>query len=194
MRSKVAILMASLGLAGCSQGVGEGEYAMPLDQAYALMYDADTTEFRNRWQCGLLIRFKKDGVTNDYITWRVSSRGQSVGSFTARFEETSPGVTKVNIEIPEASDGGEIYDGTKSLPRPAFRQPLRSGVEEFVASQIQGRAFSIQGMPRLKVNDPCFTQKEMLGLGQGVKVDDYDRKQTWSDAPAGGFDEGGWGS
>jgi hypothetical protein len=180
---------------GCSDAAAPGTYAVPVEQAYASLVNADTTEFRDRWQCGILIHFRTEAVTNDHITWRVTSSGQDVASFTARFIADGPDRTRVEIDVPSTPDGGEIYDGTKLYPRPAFRQPLREGVAEFIASQLGGRAFSIEGMPNLSVNDPCFMQKEMLRNGDRLRVNDpsagLDRSSTYTDGDDLGDD---WGS
>jgi hypothetical protein len=91
--------------------------------------------------------------------------------FTAYLSAVGDKQTKVEIRVPAAPDGGEMYDGTKFYKRPAFNQPLRPAVQEQVAAILQGRKFDVQrvGPGRDKV---CDVQRGGLTTGLKFTIDD----------------------
>jgi len=111
------------------------------------------------------------GIPGYEVTWRVHSSGREVVRFTAVLTAFSENQTKVEIRVPAAPDGGEMYDGTKFYKRPAFNQPLRPAVQEQVAAILEGRKFDVQrvGPGKDKV---CLVQRGGLETGRVFSIDD----------------------
>ncbi|MEB3416210.1 hypothetical protein VCJ71_09040 [Alteriqipengyuania sp. WL0013] len=168
---KSLVTLALLALAGCGSNLPANTYDLPPEEVYQRLVAGDLEDFKNRMRCGIDIFIQQGGTTNQSVSYRVSSGSQSVASFDVELVPVDGGMTEVKINLPPKGDG-EIYDGTQTVARPAFRQPLRMGVEEMVASRIEGRAFNIEGMPNLDINGPCFMQKEQWRMGQTPKVGD----------------------
>ncbi len=127
-------------LAGCG-GLPQGTYAVPVEVAYQRLIAGDMVDFRDGRQCGILIHFTAYKELNKQVRWVVTSSGSQVAEFTARLVPVDAATTRIEIDIPAAPDGGEIYDGSKFYPRPALIQPLRPAVEELVAARIEQRKF-----------------------------------------------------
>ena len=126
-------------------------------------------------QCGILVHVTPGGVTNqkDYwrVTWQVRSSGSEVAQFSALLSAVGQNQTRVEIKLPDAPGGGEIYDGSKFYKRPAFNQPLRPAVQEQVAAILEGRKFDVRrvGPGTDKV---CHVQRAGLESGRVFSVND----------------------
>lgn len=171
----LAISAAAL-LQGCGGEEKQvGVYALAPQDVLTRLENADIDGFRARRQCGILIHIARES-TNDSVTWRVNSEGRPVARFTVRLTPEGQG-TRTTIEVPEAPDGGEIYDGTKKHTRPALQQPLRPAVQELIDSAIEGRAFDVMRMPEPRnLDDICKLQKAGLQHGTTFGINDVGGK------------------
>ena len=166
-------LLAAFALAGCGKKEARqpGVYDLGIGEAYRRLYADRLPDMVFAKQCGILIHVTPQGVPGQQVTWLVESSGQEVVHFTAVLTAIGDKQTKVEIKIPPAPDGGEVYDGSKFYPRPAFNQPLRPAVEEQVAAILEGRKFDVSrvGPGTDKV---CDVQRGGLESGLHFRVDD----------------------
>jgi hypothetical protein len=158
--------LLALALAGCS-GREAGIYDLPVETVFERLKAGDMNDFRRARQCGLLIHFSTEGMRNEEVRWVVRSSGAEVASFAARLTPLDGGRTKVTIDVPKASDGGEIYDGTKTYPRPALHQPLRPAIAELIDARLEQRPFDVWRIPEaVRVTDDiCSIQRAGLEAG-----------------------------
>jgi len=158
-------------LAGC--GKPEGYYAVAPATAYELLRKADTTGFRDARQCGMLVYFSSNEDGSSTITWDVKSRGVSVAGFRLRVTPAGEG-SVVAIEMPKAPNGGEIYDGQQHYAHPAFMQPMRPALREFVDATIEQRAYDWHRIPdRLNTDQLCGSMRDNFAAsGQPYEIDD----------------------
>jgi hypothetical protein len=134
-------------VAGCGKAPHTGVYDLPVATVFERISTSDMDDFRAARQCGLLIHFTVEKRANEEVRWVVRSSGSEVASFTARLVPLAADKTKVEIELPKAPDGGEIYDGTKFYPRPALYQPLRPAIAELIDARIEQRPFDVWRIP-----------------------------------------------
>jgi hypothetical protein len=167
----IALLLAALSLAGCQKPKTPGVYDLPIADAFQRLVANELPDLVYSKQCGILIHVTPGGMVNQQVTWRVTSSGQEVVQFTAALTPVDEKHTKVEIKIPAAPDGGEVYDGSKFYVRPAFQQPLRPAVAEQVAAILEGRKFDVSrvgpGTDRV-----CMVQRGGLESGVTFHVDD----------------------
>ena len=191
MTRKLLLGAACATLAGCgSGGLPAGTYAVPAEVAYQRLIAGDMLDFREARQCGILIHFTAYKELNKEVRWVVTSSGTWVAEFTARLVPVDAQTTRVEIDIPAAPDGGEIYDGSKFYPRPALYQPLRGAVEELVAARIGQRPFDVTRVPRSEENGVCSVQRAGLESGHYVwGVNDRPGMDARETAQADAWDE-----
>ena len=179
-----ALLAASL--AACGQA--SGRYASPVNQVYARLATNDLKDFKFARQCGLLIDIAPTGTPGRSVTWRATSEGEPIATFSALLTPVSANRTQVEVRMQPLANGREPYDGTLGSKRPAFLQPLRPAIEEAIASAIEGRPFDDTRVPKIDiypqpgdtradearkrkldaVNVGCRTQRESLEDGTAV--------------------------
>ncbi|MEM6475988.1 MAG: hypothetical protein AAF687_07465 [Pseudomonadota bacterium] len=181
MRVAKLCTLSCLILAASCSSQPSNVYDVPVDVAFERLISRDLHDFRIARQCGILIHFKKQALTNQRVKWSVTSSGKQVASFTVLLTPYSDDQTQIDIEIPQAPDGGEIYDGTKFYPRPALHQPLRDGVEELVSARLEQREFDVMRIPPSEENRVCRIQRGALESGHNFKVDDYERNDDVAD-------------
>jgi hypothetical protein len=165
------IFLAGAMLPSCASQP-KNTYPVPREVAFERLRDGDVVDFRNAWQCGMLLHFNTIATPNEQVRWIVKSGGRQVAEFSARLVAVDSETTRIDIQIPTAPDGGEIYDGTKEYEHPAFYQPLRPAIEEFVAARIEQRAFVKKGLPGSDHNGYCGMTKESLLSGTPYSIED----------------------
>lgn len=166
------LLIAAISLAGCEKETRPpGVYDLSVAEAYQRLIANELADLVYSKQCGILIHVTPEGIVNHEVTWRVRSSGQEVVSFTAVLTPVGDKQTKVDIQISPDPAGGEVYDGAKFYPRPAFNQPLRPAVAEQVAAILEGRRYDVSrvGPGRDTV---CNVQRGGLESGVRFRVDD----------------------
>ena len=146
MRIGVATALVGIALvvAGCEPS--QKTYSVSLAEALARLDKADVIGFRNARQCGLLIHFEKLQPVDNLVTWEVRSKKQLVASFSVSLSQTWNG-TRATIIVPQAADGGEIYDGKQHYSHPALMQPLRPAVQEMIDAAMEERPFDWHRLP-----------------------------------------------
>lgn len=146
--AKAALAAASLVvlLAGCGRHDGEPTYAVDPQEAYRRLLQADVTGFRDARQCGMLIYITPTEEPNNAVTWDVTSGTETVARFTLRVVPDGAG-SRVQIEVPKAPNGREIYDGAQHYAHPALMQPLRPSLREFVDAALAKRAYDWRRIP-----------------------------------------------
>lgn len=166
-----ALVLTALNLAGCKQELPPGVYDVSVSEAYRRLSNHKLADMVYAKQCGILIHVTPVGVAERLVTWQVHSSGREVVRFTAELTPFGTNQTKVEIKVPAAPGGGEMYDGSKFYKRPAFNQPLRPAVQEQVAAILEGRKFDVQrvGAGRDTV---CNVQRGGLASGLVFRVDD----------------------
>lgn len=167
----IVLLLAVVGLAGCKPARQPGVYDVGVDEAYRRLSVDELPDLVFAKQCGILIHVIPEGIPGRQVTWRVTSSGQEVVQFTALLTPVNDKQTKVEIKIPPAPDGGEMYDGSKFYVRPAFNQPLRPAVQEQVAAILEGRKFDVTRVGA-GTDSVCNVQRGGLESGLHFRVDD----------------------
>jgi hypothetical protein len=172
---RAVLVLAVLGLAGCKKERPPGVYDVSVSEAYRRLSTDKLADMVYAKQCGILVHVTPGGVTNREgywrATWQVHSSGTKVVEFSALLTAVGQNQTRVEISVPSAPGGGEMYDGTKFYKRPAFNQPLRPAVQEQVAAILEGRKFDVRrvGPGTDKV---CNVQRGGLQEGRVFKIDD----------------------
>lgn len=161
------LMAACLAVGACSRP--PLTYDLSPQEAYARLERADIAGFRFARQCGILIHLTAQKEPGAAITWHVTSSGRPVARFTVRLEPAAGG-TRAVIAIPAAPDGGEIYDGNKTYPRPALNQPLRPAIAELVEAAMARRAYD--GTRLGRTDRVCSIQRAGLESGIRFSVDD----------------------
>ena len=173
--AQAVLVLAAFGLAGCKKERPPGVYDVSVDEAYRRLSTDKLADMVFAKQCGILVHVTPGGVTNheNYwrATWQVRSGGREVVQFSALLSAVGQNQTRVEIIVPPAPGGGEMYDGSKFYKRPAFNQPLRPAVQEQVAAILEGRKFDVRrvGPGTDKV---CMVQRGGLESGMKFSVDD----------------------
>ena len=167
----IVLMLAASALAACQKPRPPGVYDVSVADAYQRLSTNALPDMVYAKQCGILIHVIPEGVPNQQVTWRVYSSDQEVVQFTAVLTPVSEKQTKVDIIVPAAPDGGEVYDGSKFYTRPAFQQPLRPVVAEQVGAILEGRKFDVThvgpGTDRV-----CMVQRGGLETGVQFSVND----------------------
>jgi hypothetical protein len=171
VKRSTVILLAVIGLIGCQKPRTPGVYEVGVDEAYRRLAGHQLPDLVYAKQCGILIHVTPEGVGGRQVTWHVHSSDVEVVQFTAVLTPVGETQTKVEIRIPPAPDGGEMYDGKKFYPRPAFNQPLRPAVAEQVAAILEGRKFDVRRVGP-GVDSVCNVQRGGLETGHVFHVDD----------------------
>ena len=166
--------VACLVLVGCSQGADELYYDIAPDDAFARLIKADVTGFRDARQCGMLIYFEPkqyDGTRT--IVWEVTSGYTTLARFGLHVIAKGNG-SVIEMQIPKAPDGKEIYDGTQKYGHPAFLQPLRPALRELVDAAMEQRPYDWHRLPDMPVDYTiCASMRQnFIASGQPYSVDD----------------------
>lgn len=106
------------------------------------------------------------------ITWRVTSGGREMLSFTALLTPVDAAHTRVDVAVSKDKDGKEAYGGQQFYPRPAVRQPVRPAIEEQVAALLEARAFDPEKAAASGDNQVCNVQRAGLEEGIAFRADD----------------------
>lgn len=179
-RNFTAVAMAAgivFGLGGCASPPPSVGYELPVQEVYKRLLKADMNGFRMARQCGILIHFELQAVTDKEIGWRVTSSGREMLWFKIKLIPEGPNRTRTEVEVAPDPKGGEKYDGDYFYMHPAIHQPLRPAVKELVDSAIEGRSFDVWKIPPpINTNDNvCSVQRGSLEQGRPFHVDDGPR-------------------
>jgi len=172
----VAGIIMAASLAACERT--PGVYDLSISEAYQRLAAAPLEDFKLARQCGILIHLMPQAVPYQSVSWHVYSGGIPLLVFSARLTPVGEKQTRVDVDISKDPDGTEAYDGNDFYPRPAFHQPLRPGVEELVASVLEGRPYDVIRVPRGgEVESVCNIQRAGLEAGHRFSVHDspYDQ-------------------
>ena len=167
-------VIAFLALVGCSEGADELYYDMAPDDAFARLIKADITGFRDARQCGMLIYFEpKEYHATRTIIWEVTSGYTTVARFGLHVIPKGNG-SVIEMQIPKAPDGKEIYDGTQKYGHPAFLQPLRPALRELVDAAMEQRPYDWHRLPDMGVDYTiCASMRQnFIASGQPYRIDD----------------------
>jgi len=169
------LVIAFLALAGCSKGADELYYDIAPDDAFARLVKADITGFRDARQCGMLIYFEpREFDATRTIVWDVTSGDRTVARFGFHVVPKDNG-SVIEMQIPKAPDGKEIYDGSRKYSHPAFLQPLRPTLRELVDAAMEKRPYDWHRLPEDMGFDPsiCGSMRQnFIASGQPYKIDD----------------------
>jgi hypothetical protein len=190
-RALWATAIAVVMLAGCGPQKPEGYYDIAPAVAYDLLRRADTTGFRDARQCGMLIYFFERDDGSNTVTWDVRTKGVSVAGFRLHVTPSGNG-SVVSIELPKAPNGNEIYDGQQHYAHPAFMQPMRPALREFVDATLEQRPYDWHRIPDpLNTDGLCASMLQNFeASGQPYDIDDPSgmTHQQAEDARANGVD------
>ena len=167
-------VIAVLALAGCSNSADELYYDVAPDDAFARLIKADITGFRDARQCGMLIYFEpKEYPATRTIVWEVTSGERTIARFGLHVLAKGNG-SIVEMQIPKAPDGKEIYDGTQKYSHPAFLQPLRPPLRELVDASMEKRPYDWHRLPEMAVDYTiCASMRQnFIASGQPYRIDD----------------------
>jgi hypothetical protein len=187
----------TLAVTGCSSGPDAAVYNLPVQEVYERLLEADMTGFRTARQCGILIHFEQQIVTNREVGWRVTSSGREMLWFKIKLIPDGPNRTRTEVEVSPDPKGGEKYDGDYFYIHPAIHQPLRPAVKELVDAAIERRAYDVWKIPEpINTNDDvCSVQRGAIeGMGTPFHVDDQPgdgpgESQRRKSSPASSFSE-----
>jgi hypothetical protein len=158
-------------LTGC--GKPDGYYDVAPATAYDLLRHADTTGFRDARQCGMLVYFSATEDGSSTVTWDVTSKGTPVASFRIRVTPSGQG-SVISIELPKGPNGNEIYDGQQDYKHPAFMQPMRPALREFIDATIEQRPYDWHRIPDpLNTDELCGSMRSNFeASGQPYEIND----------------------
>jgi len=168
------LVVAFLALAGCSKGEDELYYDIAPDDAFARLIKADITGFRDARQCGMLIYFEpKEYDDTRTIVWEVTSGDRPVARFGLHVIAKGSG-SVIEMQIPKAPDGKEIYDGTQKYSHPAFLQPVRPALRELVDAAMERRPYDWHRISDMGVDYTiCGSMRQnFIASGQPYRIDD----------------------
>ena len=168
-------VIAFLALVGCSEGADELYYDIAPDDAFVRLVNADITGFRDARQCGMLIYFQpKQHNATRTIIWEVTSSDRTVARCGLQVVPKGNG-SVIEMQIPKAPDGKEIYDGTQKYTHPAFLQPLRPALRELVDAAMEKRPYDWHRLPDDMPVDLtiCASMRQnFIASGQPYSIDD----------------------
>lgn len=168
---KILLFSGLAMLSAC--GEPPGQYKLGLHEAYERLAKADFNDFKFERHCGILIYIESQGQPERAVTWRVTSSGRLMLSFTATLTPVDDKTTKVEVSISREDNGREAYDGTQGYPHPALNQPVRPAIEEKIASLLTGRPYDAVRMSKEYTNDYiCSLQRHGLETGHCFTLDD----------------------
>ena len=173
-RLRGGFVIAFLALIGCSEGADELYYDIAPDDAFGRLVKADITGFRDARQCGMLIYFEpKVYDATRTIIWEVTSGETTVARFGLHVIAKGNG-SVIEMQIPNAPDGKEIYDGTQKYSHPVFLQPLRPALRELVDAAMEQRPYDWHRLPEMAVDYTiCASMRQnFIASGQPYKIDD----------------------
>ena len=153
MISRIAAIFAALSLsglaiAGCSTRTEGLATTSPRRRRLSGFRAAEHHWFSpDERQCGMLIYFSATEIPPNSIKWRVTTGDTVVAAFTIRIAPQGKG-TVINIDVPKAPNGGEIYDGKQHYFYPALMQPLRPALRELVDAAIARRPYDVRRLPK----------------------------------------------
>jgi hypothetical protein len=160
-------------LSACEPQLPPGQYKIGLHDAYERLASADFDDFKLERQCGIRIQIASEGVPDSSVTWRVTSSGRRMLSFTATLTPVDYKTTKVEIFIPRDAHDREAYDGTQQYPRPAVNQPVRPAIEEKIDSLLAGGPYDAKRMAAEYSGDSiCTLQRNGREIGLCFTVND----------------------
>ncbi len=167
-------VIAFLALVGCSKGADELNYDVTPDDAFARLIKADITGFRDARQCGMLIYFEPKRYPDTHtIIWEITSGDTTLARFGLHVIAKGNG-SVVEMQIPKAPDGKEIYDGTQKYTHPAFLQPLRPALRELVDAAMEQRPYDWHRLADMGVDYTiCASMRQnFIASGQPYRIDD----------------------
>jgi hypothetical protein len=141
-----AAIAAFLALAGCSQ-MRPGEYALPIDQAYAKLAASNLPDIQRVARCGVPMSINTEAEPRKSVTWYVLSDDVEMVRIIAYLTPLPENRTKVSLAIWNQEHGDKAYDGTQFYRRPAVRQPLRPLLDEQISSILEARPYSTDVQP-----------------------------------------------
>ena len=176
MRSWIlgSLVLAFLALAGCSKGADELYYDIAPDDAFLRLIKADIPGFRDARQCGMLIYFERKQYDDTHIViWDVTSGDTTIARFGFHVIAKGNG-SVIEMQIPKAPDGKEIYDGTQKYTHPAFLQPLRPALRELVDAAMEQRPYDWHRLPDMAVDYTiCASMRQnFIASGQPYRIED----------------------
>ena len=166
--------IAFLALVGCTKGADELYYDMAPDAAFARLVKADIIGFRDARQCGMLIYFEpKEYDATRTIVWEVTSGDTTLARFGLHVIHKGHG-SVIEMQIPKAPDGKEIYDGTQKYGHPALLQPLRPALRELIDAAIERRSYDWHRLPDMEGDYTiCASMRQnFIASGQPYRIDD----------------------
>jgi hypothetical protein len=178
MKRAIGGLILAVALAGCGNAPPPDEkgFKLSVEQAYQRLVNSNMAEMRDAFQCGLLVHLHPRGITNQSVTWSVSSSNREMFNFTVHLAASDDGGVTTRIAVSADERGGEAYDGDNLYPQPAMNQPIRPAIEEQVAALLEGRPFDRQRV-QADWNEACLMRRTVLQNG---------RKSTLRDIPVAG--------
>jgi hypothetical protein len=147
-RRAVCTILALLAFGGCTQRQ-PGEYALPINEAYARLAASNLPDLIRVGRCGIPVSVNRSAEPPGTITWYVLSDDIETVRLVAYLSPLPENKTRVSLAIWNDAHGDKAYDGSQFYRRPALRQPLRPLMDEQIAAILEQRPFDNDVQPRM---------------------------------------------
>lgn len=124
-----------------------GEYALPIDQAYARLAASSLPDIQRVARCGVPMSINTSAEPQKSVTWYVLSDDIEMVRMIAYLTPLPENRTKVSLAIWNQEHGDKAYDGTQFYRRPAVRQPLRPLMDEQISAILEARPYNTDVQP-----------------------------------------------
>jgi Zn-dependent protease with chaperone function len=162
-------------------------YALPVHEAWLRLTQGSITPFLRALQCGVLVYAHINAVTDQSVTWSITTETVEQIRLTATIAADGPETTRVSLAIVDFEKTVPVSDSrTPNEPpspvmmRPALSPPLRPFFAEAINAMLEGRSFQTSRVNSPPVLDPgprttadiCVSQRSRLGYGSRFSIHD----------------------
>ncbi len=123
-------------------------YPLPIHEAWLRLAQGSIASFLHARQCGLLVHAHVSAVTDNTVTWSITSETVEQVRFTATLTADGPDATHVTLAIADREKTVQMLNASRpsapSYPvamQPALKPPLRPYFAEAMNAMLDGRAF-----------------------------------------------------
>jgi Zn-dependent protease with chaperone function len=162
-------------------------YALPVHEAWLRLTLGNIAPFMRALQCGILVHAHVSAVTDQSVTWSITTEAIEQIRLTATLTAGGPGVTRVTLAIMDFEKTVSMHDSrTPHAPpstvmlRPALSPPVRPFFAEAINTILEGRSFQTSRVNSPPSSDPgakitadiCASQRGRLGQGSRFSIND----------------------
>jgi hypothetical protein len=174
-------LFAALTLVSCARPQPQpGEYALPIEQAFARLSSSKLPELVQRANCGLDVSVNVESEPPGTVTWYVLSDDVEQVRFMAYLTPLPENRTKVSLAVWNDAAGDKAYDGSKFDDTTVLKQPIRPWLNEQISAVLESRPVDKDKLWEAYSSHPatCF-----IHMRDGKRYPSLVRETEWSPDP-----------